>query len=81
MNEVSGQFAIEEEKKEHWKSTYEHDVRDALKNRRNNTAQDLKKELNGKWDWRGEQTTTNMTNNMCINSSKHRPTSGIPRVL
>jgi hypothetical protein len=47
MNEVADQFAIEGNKKEHWKSTYEHAVRDALNNRRNNTAQDLKKELIG----------------------------------
>ena len=51
MNEVSAQFAIEDGKREHWKSTYEHAVRDALNNRRSNTAQDLKKELNGKCNW------------------------------
>ena len=50
MNEVANQFAIEDKKREHWKSTYEHAVRDALNNRRNNTAQDLKKELIGRWD-------------------------------
>jgi hypothetical protein len=43
MNEVGDQFAIEDKKEEHWKSTYEHVVRDALHNRQNNTAQDLKK--------------------------------------
>jgi predicted transposase YbfD/YdcC len=48
MNEVANHFAIAMEKREHWKSTYAHSVRDALNNRRNNTAQDLKKELAGK---------------------------------
>jgi hypothetical protein len=50
MNEVADQFAIEDKQWEHWKSTYEHTVRDALNNRQNNTAQDLKKELIDKWD-------------------------------
>jgi hypothetical protein len=50
VNEVAEQFSIEGIKREHWKSTYEHAVRDALNNRRNNTAQDLKKELIGKWN-------------------------------
>jgi predicted transposase YbfD/YdcC len=48
MNEVANHFAVAAEKREHWKSTYAHSVRDALNNRRNNTAQDLKKELVGK---------------------------------
>jgi hypothetical protein len=47
MEEVAKQFGIIGEKREHWKSTYEHAVRDALNNRRNNTAQGLKKELTG----------------------------------
>ena len=47
MNEVAAQFAIVAEKREHWKSTYAHAVRDALNNRRNNSSQDLKKELTG----------------------------------
>jgi hypothetical protein len=50
MNEVADQFTIEDKQREHWKSTYKHAVRDALNNRQNNTAQDLKKELIGKWD-------------------------------
>ncbi len=49
MNEVADQFTIDDKQREHWKSTYEHAVRDALSNRQNNTAQDLKKELIGKW--------------------------------
>ncbi len=49
MAEVASQFAIPVEKREHWKTTYAHAVRDALNNRRNNTSQDLKKELAGKW--------------------------------
>ncbi len=49
MNEVADQFTIDDKQREHWKSTYEHAVRDALNNRQNNTAQDLKKELIGKW--------------------------------
>jgi hypothetical protein len=48
MTEVATQFAISPEKCDHWKSTYAHSVRDALNNRRNNTSQDLKKELAGK---------------------------------
>lgn len=48
MTEVATHFSIASEKREHWKSTYAHSVRDALNNRRNNTAQDLKKELAGK---------------------------------
>jgi hypothetical protein len=57
MNEVAHHFSIAAEKREHWKSTYAHSVRDALNNRRNNTAQDLKKEIAGKckrwrqWWW------------------------------
>ena len=47
MNEVAHQFAIEGNNREHWKSTYEHAVHDALNDRQNNTAQDLKKELIG----------------------------------
>jgi hypothetical protein len=47
MTEVASQFAIPLDKREHWKSTYAHAVRDALNNRRNNTSQDLKKELTG----------------------------------
>jgi hypothetical protein len=47
MEEVAHHFGIRGEKREHWKSTYEHAVRDALNNRRNNTAQGLKKELIG----------------------------------
>jgi hypothetical protein len=50
MNDVANQFGIEDNKREHWKSTYKHVVRDALNNRRNNTAQDLKKELIGMYD-------------------------------
>lgn len=50
MNEVAAHFAIEGDKREHWKSTYENAVRDALNNRRNNSAQDLKKELIGMWN-------------------------------
>ena len=67
MNEVADQFAIDGNKREHWKSTYEHAVRDALNNRRNNTAQDLKKELIGKWDlvWYIEM-IQHCTNYMCI---------------
>jgi predicted transposase YbfD/YdcC len=48
MNAVANHFSVATEKREHWKSTYAHSVRDALNNRRNNTAQDLKKELVGK---------------------------------
>lgn len=48
MEEVAGHFGITGEKRDHWKSTYEHAVRDALNNRRNSTAQGLKKELTGK---------------------------------
>ena len=47
MEEVASQFAINAAKRDHWKSTYAHSVRDALNNRRNNTCQDLKKELSG----------------------------------
>ena len=47
MKEVANQFAIPPDKREHWKSTYAHAVRDALNNRRNNTSQDLKKEFKG----------------------------------
>ena len=47
MEEVADHFQITGGKREHWKSTYEHAVRDALNNRRNNTAQCLKKELTG----------------------------------
>jgi hypothetical protein len=47
MEEVAHHFDIIGEKRDHWKSTYEHAVRDALNNRRNNTAQGLKKELIG----------------------------------
>ncbi len=47
MNEVAEQFAIEGIKQEDWKSMYEHAVHDALNNRQNNTAQDLKKEFIG----------------------------------
>jgi hypothetical protein len=47
MEEVADHFGITGEKRDHWKSTYEHAVRDALNNRRNNTAQGLKKELTG----------------------------------
>ena len=53
MNEVAAQFGIVGDKREHWKSTYAHAVRDALNNRRNNTSQDLKKELSGKWPRQG----------------------------
>jgi hypothetical protein len=53
MNEVAAQFAIVGDKREHWKSTYAHAVRDALNNQRNNTSQDLKKELSGKWRGQG----------------------------
>ena len=49
MNQVANQFTIDDKQREHWKSTYEHAVRDALNNRQKNTAQDLKKELIGKW--------------------------------
>jgi hypothetical protein len=49
MNEVAAQFAIVGDKCEHWKSTYAHAVWDALNNQQNNTSQDLKKELSGKW--------------------------------
>ena len=49
MTEVACHFAINLEKRDHWKSTYAHSVRDALNNRRNNSAQDLKKEVTGKW--------------------------------
>jgi hypothetical protein len=48
MKEVSHQFAIAQDKCEHWKSSYAHAVPDALNNRQNNTCQDLKKELIGK---------------------------------
>jgi hypothetical protein len=49
MNEVAGQFAIPGNKREHWKNTYAHAVRNALNNRhRNNTSQDLKREFSGK---------------------------------
>ena len=48
MNEVASHFAISLEKRDHWKSTYKHSVHDALNNRRNNSAQDLKKELTDK---------------------------------
>jgi hypothetical protein len=47
MEEVADTFSVKGNKREHWKSTYEHAVRAALNNRRNNTAQDLKKELIG----------------------------------
>jgi len=48
LNKVAAHFAIGDGKREQWKSTYEHDVHDALNHTRNNTAQDLKKELIGK---------------------------------
>jgi hypothetical protein len=51
MEQVARHFQITGEKREHWKSTYEHAVRDALNNRRNNTAQCLKKELTGRYLW------------------------------
>jgi hypothetical protein len=47
MAEVACEFNIPLDKRDHWKSTYAHAVRDALNNRRNNTSQDLKKELTG----------------------------------
>jgi hypothetical protein len=56
MEEVAHHFGIIGEKREHWKSTYEHAVRDALNNRRNNTAQGLKKELTGTCVWTGDTT-------------------------
>ena len=56
MAEVASKFAITLDKRDHWKSTYAHAVRDALNNRRNNTSQDLKKELAGMC--RGERICT-----------------------
>ncbi len=50
MNEVADQFPIEDKKGEYWKVTNEHGMHNALNNRKNNTAQDLKKELIGRWD-------------------------------
>ena len=50
MNEVADQFPIEDKKGEYWKVTNEHGMHNALNNRQNNTAQDLKKELIGRWD-------------------------------
>jgi len=47
MDEVAGHFAIDGIKIDHWKNTYAHAVRDAINNRRNNTAQDLKREITG----------------------------------
>ena len=56
MAEVASKFANTLDKRDHWKSTYAHAVRDALNNRRNNTSQDLKKELAGMC--RGERICT-----------------------
>lgn len=65
MKEVANQFAIPPDKREHWKSTYAHAVRDALNNRRNNTSQDLKKELKGEWrggGWENMDGMVHLTN-------------------
>ena len=47
MDEVAGHFAIDGMQIDHWKNTNAHAVRDAINNRRNNTAQDLKREVTG----------------------------------
>ena len=48
MTYLARKFSVKTEEEADWKATYSHFVRDALNNKRNNTAQDLKKALEGK---------------------------------
>jgi hypothetical protein len=70
MNKVAGQFAIPPgNKREHWKNTYAHAVRDALNNCPNNTSQDLKRELSGKCNHGVTCLMSGLTNALLLNSN------------
>ena len=77
MQYLATKFSVRTEDQRDWTVTYSHYVRDALNNKRNNVAQDLKRELNGTYQML-ERAHTTMEQHVLTHCHNSRPTQTRP---